>query len=155
MKSSEIKRRYPRLFNAWRGMRERCNNPNHVGAKYYFNKGIKVAKEWDDINVFLEWALNNGYRIDLTIDRIDGTKGYSPENCRWATTTTQARNLSKNRKLEFAGKSLCVSEWAEVTGIASHLIAARIDRLGWSVGEALTIPAGLIPTGPKPRNLST
>jgi hypothetical protein len=74
-----------------------------------------------------------------TIDRIDNNKGYSPENCRWATMKEQTRNTRRNRILEFDGKSLCLQEWAEITGLKRTTIAERINR-GWTVEEALTTP---------------
>ena len=151
MQSNDIKKKYPGVYNAWRGMRERCRNTKFIGAKYYAKKGITVCLEWDDVNEFLSWSLDNGWRPGLTIDRKNGNKGYRPDNCRWATPTDQARNLSKNRILSHRGEARCISEWAEITGIKPHLIAARIDRLGWGIEKALTVPTGAIPTGPKPR----
>lgn len=150
-----IKSDYPRIFNAWRGMKERCRSPNHVGAKYYFNKGISVCPEWSsDLLAFFQWSLKNGFEPHLTIDRINSNKGYSPDNCRWVSYLEQGRNLSKNRKIRFRGKTRCLSEWSEITGVSSGLLLARIGRLGWSTELALTTPVGVIPTGPKPKRKS-
>ena len=73
----------------------------------------------------------------MTLDRKDNSKGYEPGNCRWATKTEQARNKTNNRMLSHSGKTLCVSEWAERTGLTTHTILMRIKR-GWSVDRTLT-----------------
>lgn len=81
-----------RLYGIWLGMRVRCNDPNYHNYKYYGERGIFVCEEWSDYLVFKEWAIVNGYRDDLTIDRIDVNDGYYPENCRWVTMLDQQQN---------------------------------------------------------------
>lgn len=76
-----------RIYNIWKGMRRRCNNPKYPKYKFYGGKGVRVCDEWNKpyggFEKFYEWAISNGYDDDLTIDRIESDKDYCPENCRW------------------------------------------------------------------------
>lgn len=84
-----------RLYSVWHNMKQRCSNPKHTAYSYYGALGIAVCDAWMNYAPFQEWAVKTGYSDDLSIDRIDGSKGYSPDNCRWANKTTQSRNQKK------------------------------------------------------------
>lgn len=110
--------RRTKLYRTWCAMKERCYNKHNKSYKNYGEKGICVCEEWkNDFAVFKEWALNNGYREGLTIDRIDFNKEYSPSNCRWVDTKTQNRNYSRNIFLEFNGKKMCLVDLSELIPI--------------------------------------
>ena len=95
--------RKTRLYRTYRNMLSRCYNKNVENYKRYGMRGIKVCAEWQDPKAFFEWAVANGYRDDLSIDRIDVNGDYCPENCRWVTNAIQARN-----RRAFRGKQLPV-----------------------------------------------
>lgn len=80
-------------------MKTRCYNPNAQNYKDYGGRGITICSEWfHDFAAFRDWAMSHGYQDDLTIDRIDNSKGYGPDNCRWATMKEQRANQRPCRK---------------------------------------------------------
>lgn len=123
-----------KLYHVWMGMKERCNNHNNINAKWYFEKGIKVCQEWEhDFDAFKSWSLSNGYdylknRKEQSLDRIDGNKGYSPDNCRWVTHSVNCKNTSRNVFIEYQGKKQCVSDWSKETGIPAKCLFARCKK---------------------------
>ena len=125
------------LYWVWSAMKARCNNPNDRCYQNYGGRGIRVCEAWESSRMFMEWALANGYRHGLTIDRIDNNKGYSPDNCRWVDAKTQARNKSDNRYVTFNGETHCLSEWSEITGIRSSVLKHRLNS-GWPLERAFT-----------------
>lgn len=84
-----------RIYRIWRHMKSRCYNPNVESYPWYGGKGIAVCEPWHRFEPFYEWAMANGYEKNRSIDRIDNSKGYSPDNCRWSTDKEQARNTTR------------------------------------------------------------
>lgn len=88
-----------RLYRIYQNMKTRCKRPSYGSYHRYGGRGIAVCPEWDEsYDAFRAWALANGYRDDLTIDRIDNDKGYSPDNCQWITTSENSRKMFTDRK---------------------------------------------------------
>jgi len=138
---------YTRLYRIWRNMKCRCNNPNASKYNLYGGKGIKVCNEWESsFKCFYEWAMDNGYRDDLTIDRIDSNKGYNPSNCKWATYKEQNSHLKfkkvnpfKTVIITYKDKSLSLTEWAKEKNINYKTLLARYER-GWDIQRMLETP---------------
>lgn len=127
-----------KLVDVWRGMKNRCCNPNNEAYDNYGGRGITICDEWiNDFESFYNWSISNGYSDNLSIDRIDNDKGYSPDNCRWATRKEQANNKRTNRRIYYKGVTLTAREWENATGINSHTIIKRLE-MGWDVEKALT-----------------
>lgn len=115
----------------WCGMKERCNNPNADNYKWYGGAGIKICPEWNnDFLAFYNWAVSNGWSNGLSIDRIDNTKGYSPDNCRFVTHRKQCRNRRTNVPITVDGETHLQCEWNELLGLNIHTIAKWKNRRG-------------------------
>lgn len=116
-----------KLYEVWRGMKSRCTYKRHVEHKNYGQRGISVCAEWaSDYVTFRDWALKNGYKEGLQLDRIDNDKGYSPENCRFVTRLENAQNRSDTIRAMFRGEKRTITEIAGITGLSRQLIYHRI-----------------------------
>ena len=131
-------------YSIWSGMLSRCSEASKgKSRRLYFDKGIRVCDEWHSYEGFVA---DMGVRPDgMSIDRIDGNKGYNKENCRWATQKEQANNTSRNQIIEANGKSQTVAAWAEETGLIANTIIYRLRR-GWPAHKAVQCDAVGIPT---------
>lgn len=129
-----------RIYNIWFGMKQRCYYPKNRCYKTYGAEGVTVCEEWrHNFQAFYDWAMSHGYRGDLSIERIDNAKGYSPDNCRWATITEQANNKRNNRLITDNGETHSLAEWAEITGLNRVTIAYRL-KANWDIEKALSTP---------------
>ncbi len=121
-------------YNTWQSMRRRCNCVTSDDYPDYGGRGIKVCERWDNFSNFLDDMGKAPSKYSL--DRIDVNKGYSPDNCRWADSKTQARNKTNNRWLSVNGIKKTLAEWAEVSGTDRRNIHKRIAR-GWTIDQAI------------------
>lgn len=127
-----------RLYKIWAHIRVRCNKDGKVRYKYYNERGIEVCAEWEKFEKFYEWAIENGYDDNLTIDRIDYNKGYSPDNCRWATIEQQNNNKRNNIVYVIDGERLTLKQISEKFNINYKKLFARVKYLGWSIDRAIS-----------------
>lgn len=121
-------------------MKARCYNENYPHYSRYGARGIKMCEAWRKVPaVFYEWALQNGYQSDLSIDRIDNDGNYEPGNCRWADLKTQANNTRRNIVIKWRGEVRTLAEWVEHLGLDYHKVNKRLQR-GWTIKRAFTEP---------------
>lgn len=123
------------LFNLWQTMKSRCENKNREKYKDYGARGITVCEEWHTASVFVKWALDNGYKAGLQLDRIDNNAGYSPQNCRWVTPKENSRNRRNAKMLTLNGETKCVAEWCETIGVSQFTVYWWIREKGVKYAE--------------------
>lgn len=121
---------HKRIYNIWDSMVRRCGK-----LKNY--KNVKVCEEWKLFDNFYKWSMENGYKSDLTIDRIDPYGNYEPSNCRWATPKEQSNNKRNNIRYEIDGVFHTASEWADIYDVSYKLLKGRLRR-GMDIVDALT-----------------
>lgn len=118
----------------------RCYYPSTHGYERYGGRGIKICDEWiNNPQSFYDWAINNGYDKNLTIDRIDVNGNYEPSNCRWVTKEVQDNNRRTNRKITYKGKTKNLSQWAREYNINTTTLSDRL-KTGMTIDEALNKP---------------
>lgn len=131
-----------RLFMRLQGMIRRCYDTKHSHFKSYGGKGVKVCDEWrTNRGAFIKWALANGFKPELEIDRIDSDGDYCPSNCRWITR--RENNLRKDPRkrkgakvLEWNGERLTARGWERKLGLGHDVIGWRL-RHGFNTHDAL------------------
>ncbi|MEK5272553.1 hypothetical protein NSR00_17730 [Aeribacillus sp. FSL K6-8394] len=117
-----------RLFKIWSNMKDRCENPHNKRYDRYGGRGIKVCDEWHEFKNFYDWAINNGYNDQLTIERKDINKNYEPDNCEWIPQSKQAKNRSSNIKVTIDGETKILMDWSRKTGINYGTLKGRYKR---------------------------
>lgn len=141
---SKKAKNHPRLYRVYKDMIRRCTYSKDDSYHLYGARGISVCDEWSKFDAFCDWALKNGYDEnaplgECTIDRIDGNKNYSPDNCRWVSMRVQNNNRRDNNKITFNGETKTITEWEREYGLCHGTITKRLKR-GWSLEHAITIP---------------
>jgi hypothetical protein len=106
------------LYGKWQRMKSRCYRPADPKYKNYGARGITMCKEWkNDFGCFREWAIKNGYKPGLTIERIDVNGNYCPSNCKWIPMEEQAYNKTNTVYLTIDGQKLPLIKWAKKLNI--------------------------------------
>lgn len=139
-KHRKFKYRNMVLYNRWRGMKKRCYVKSSTSYSSYGGRGIEVCDEWkNNFGAFQDWALKNGYKPELSLDRIDVNGNYEPSNCRWVTNSVQQNNKRNTVYLEINGEKHPISEWCHIRGFKKGVIRDRIGS-GWSIEDAVLKP---------------
>lgn len=128
-----------RIYRLWDSMLRRCNNPQTHNYSNYGARGITVCERWEDFEIFYQ-DMGEPPK-GCSIERIDNSKGYSKDNCKWATVTEQARNRRTNVTLTLQGRTMCLAQWAEEKGMKPNLIGDRY-RQGWHPWYIFNVPVG-------------
>ncbi len=129
-----------RLYKIWSDMKARCENPKDKDYPRYGGRGIQVCRQWREFMPFARWALQNGYKPGLTIDRNNYDGMYEPGNCSWEDAKAQANNRSTNFVVEYKREEKTLKAWCEELNLPYQTVYARIKRYGWSIKEALEKP---------------
>jgi hypothetical protein len=114
-----------RFYKIWQAIKTRCENPSWPGYSDYGGRGIKVCDRWHKFENFRD-DMHKSYKQNLTIERIDNNKGYSKENCRWASRKEQARNRRSNRIVSYQGRKMIFIELAELLGINYQSLYSKL-----------------------------
>lgn len=134
------KQSYSKLYKVWQAMKTRCYSKNFIYYCNYGGRGIKICDDWKKSFLkFYEWAITNGYKEELTIDRINNDDDYKPNNCRWVTRKQQNNNMRTNIFIEYNGKKQTISELADKYDLSRVALYYRLKR-GWNIKKALTTP---------------
>lgn len=128
--SKDASSSHRRLHSIWGGMKQRCKNPNEQAYKHYGGRGITYCEDWEVFENFKNWAMSNGYRDDLTLDRIDCNGNYEPSNCRWADWVTQSNNRRTSVKIKVGNEEHTATEWSKMTGQKPFNIGYRYKAGG-------------------------
>lgn len=125
-------------YAIWAGMKDRCLNLNNPRYSSYGGRGITVCERWIKFEGFLE---DMGEKPQgRSLDRVDNNRGYSKENCRWATPIEQQCNTRFNKRIEFNGEKLTLSQWSRRLGSTNDWFVGNRLKLGWTPEEAVSTP---------------
>ena len=129
-----------RIYNIWYNMKRRCYKENYKDYKNYGLRGIIICDEWlEDFMNFYVWSIKNGYKDNLTIDRIDVNGNYEPSNCRWIPLEEQLHNQRKNLLYYYKGENKCLSELCLKYKMPYTTVRARLKK-GKTIQQALEEP---------------
>ena len=128
-----------RLYRIFQCMKQRCYNPKDDRYKNYGGRGIKICDEWlNDFTTFYDWAINNKYSEDLTIERIDVDGNYCPENCTWIPNSEQGNNRTNNHWVEYNGERFTAQQVSRKYNIQIDTLLYRLKH--WDIEKAIKQP---------------
>ena len=127
------------MYKKWELMRRRCNNPNDISYPRYGGRGIKVCKRWDKFENFRE-DMGPPFVLGMTLERIDSSDWYTPNNCKWVPLEEQSKNRRGVKLIEYGGRRMTIPDWEKALGMKKKTLYNRIRVLKWSIADAIEIP---------------
>lgn len=132
-----------RIYRIWYCMLRRCYAPTYYEYHNHGGRGIIMCDEWrNDFVAFYNWAMENGYKDNLTIDRIDNNGNYEPNNCRWATMMEQSNNTRRNVFYEYNGERLTIAQLARKYNIEYGTLYSRLKNYNMPIDIAINYNKG-------------
>lgn len=116
------------LYKVWENMKTRCFNPKSNRFYRYGGRGITICDEWLDFKSFSEWALLNGYKDGLSLERKNIDKDYEPGNCCWIPIEKQAQNKSNTVWITYQDKKMCMAEFSKIANVSINVIRNRLKK---------------------------
>lgn len=129
-----------KLREVFSNMKTRCYNSNSKSYKDYGGRGITICDEWlNSFHSFKEWAINNGYKQGLSIERKNVNGNYEPNNCTFTNNIVQSNNRTNNHFITWNNKTQTIADWERELGYCYNSLRNRINK-GWTVEKAMSIP---------------
>jgi hypothetical protein len=139
------KDKFKSLYKRWANMKMRCLNKKTPNYCHYGGRGIGVCEKWLNFAGFYEDMWPN-FETNLTLDRIDNSRGYCKDNCRWASYGVQENNKRINRLIEWRGITRNLTQWANCLGIKKSTLRQRYYVYHWNIDKCLGYKGGQIGT---------
>lgn len=136
-------RTYEILYNVWRNMVKRCEDKSSERYYTYGERGISVCDEWHNFRTFAKWAVCNGWKRGLSIERKNLNDGYCPDNCIFITMAEQAKNKTNNIRLSINGENYCLSEWCRRLDFPFKVAWSRYHRSRYRDAATIFYPGDL------------
>lgn len=131
---------YNRLYDIHRMMKKRCYDPANKDYKFYGARNIAICSRWWSFDLFYKWCMDNGYKIGLSVDRIDNNQNYSPKNCRFVTVNQQGKNTRRCRRIKYRGHTYTMADFCRAFSLNYNSTRTRLN-LGWDIEKILSTPA--------------
>lgn len=129
-----------KIYTSWQQMKQRCTGTSNIeNNRNYHDRGISFDHSWTSFDVFFR-DMQSSWRKGLTLDRIDNNRGYSKDNCRWATRKVQAINRRNTRLVSYMGQLKTLTDWSPIVGVARSTLAQRLYSYKWSIEKTLSTP---------------